>query len=534
VKEQTVEVLRELATMSPSFFHTSYKQYKDDTNHIASWLATTAKRCGYSSDLLTSTAAKNDAQTAPKLKGRARKLARDAAKAAPSKQPALQSKDEARAKKVYIIARKDFVTLADFIASYNKPSVQVPAALLALLNRAIALRKRHAQWYSHDLSDENLKSNATHDHFVGVLEKVRDTLKPRSHSRAPTPSTEIQDDYAAASNLFDSLKIEEPSGGLSSTPTPTETLQDERRESEEQFVAEEVKTAQERYLAAHCLFHDIAKIREFVGKIWSVGAFDLMNCAVATNTAIDLVRQAQRDFEKEFGTALDYEEVAGRFYAVQCQLQGVDPSKRASAEDPINFEAAGIANFVMFPVYILLASFKDVLSDNHIPISKPRFFGIYDPNSDRSKKSAREQFEEDKVILMEIMSDVCWLTAITPGIPAEDNFTRMVRVMRKDGIIELWSVFATQMFIDINNILRSGVDRGLLELQRHARKIRLTLETNLEFHKSLRIVNWPKTNDQVLQNILAVMNQFVFNDPVQTIIWRLVSNPQTKSHNNGY
>jgi hypothetical protein len=514
--------------MSPSFFHTSYKQYKDDTNHVASWLATTAKRCGYPSDLLTSAAAKKDAQTAPKLKGRARKLARDAAKASPSKQPALQSKDETRAKNIYTIARKDFVTLADFIASYNKPTVQVPAAILTLLNRAIALRKRHARWYSHDLSDENLKSNATHDYFVGVLENVRDTLKPRSHSHISNPSTEIQDDYTAASNLFDTLKIEEPSGGLSSAPTPTETLQDERHESEEQFVAEQVKTAQERYLAAHCLFHDIDKIREFVVKIWSVGAFDLMNCAVATNTAIDLVRQAQRDFEKEFGIAFDYEEVAGHFYAVQCQSQGLDPSRRASAGDPINFEAAGIANFVMFPVYILLASFKDVLSDNHIPVSKPGFFGSYDPNSDRSKKSAREQFEEDKVILMEIMSDVCWLTAITPGIPAEDNFTRMARVVRKDGIIELWSVFAAQIFVDINNILRGSVDRGLLELQRHARKIKLTVETNLEFHKSLRIAGWPKTNDRVFQDILVTMDEFVFNDPVQTIIWRFVSNPRPK------
>jgi len=96
---------------------------------------------------------------------------------------------------------------------------------------------------------------------------VRDTLKPRSDSQIPIPSAEVQDDYAAASDLFDSLKIEEPSGGLSSSLTPTETLQDEHHESEEQFVAEEVKTAQERYLAAHCLFRDIAKIREFVGKI---------------------------------------------------------------------------------------------------------------------------------------------------------------------------------------------------------------------------------------------------------------------------
>src|SRR5947209_16705379 len=114
--------------MSPSFFHTSYKQYKDDTNRVASWLATTAKRCGYPSDILTSTVVKKDAQTAPKLKGRARKLARDAAKAAPPKKPAEQSKDETEAKKVYTIARKDFVTLADFIATSNKPPVQVPAA----------------------------------------------------------------------------------------------------------------------------------------------------------------------------------------------------------------------------------------------------------------------------------------------------------------------------------------------------------------------------------------------------------------------
>ena len=84
-----------------------------------------------------------------------------------------------------------------------------------------------------------------------MLEKVRETLKPRSHSHIPNPSTKIQGDYIAASNLFDTLKIEELSGGLSGAPTQTETLQDELHELEEQFIAEQVKPAQERYLAAH-------------------------------------------------------------------------------------------------------------------------------------------------------------------------------------------------------------------------------------------------------------------------------------------
>jgi hypothetical protein len=515
------------AVMYPSFFFTSYKRYKDDTNRIASWLAITAKKCGYPSDLLKNEAAKKEEQSAPKLKGRARKLARDAAKAAPSKQPGAATKDAIQAKKAYTIARKDFITLADFIVSSKKPAVQVPAALLNLFNRAITLRKRHARWYSKDLTDENLRSNASHDYFIGVLEKVRDTLKALCPSDVSIPSNDSQDGFEATSTLFESLTIEEPPEGDPKVPRPMTTPQGEHHELNEQFVAEEVKTAQEKYMAAHCLFHDIAKIREFVAKIWSVGAFDLMNCAVATNTAIDLVRQGQRDFENEFGTAFNYEELAGYLYAAQCRSQGLDAEKRVFSDDPINFEAASIANFVMLPVYILLSSFKDVLTDGSIPVSKPGYFGGYDLSSDRSKKGPREQFEEDKVVLMEIMADVCWLTAITPGIPAEDNFTRMARVMRKDGTIELWGVFAAQIFVDINHILRSGVDYGFLELQRQARKFRLTLETNFEFHKSLRIAGWPKSNDLMLRNILVTMDEFVFNDPVQTIIWRLVSDLRT-------
>jgi hypothetical protein len=513
--------------MYASLFHTSYKRYKDDTNHIASWLATTAKKCGYPSDLLKNESAKKEGQAAAKLKGRARKLARDAAKAAPSKPTASGTKHANPAKKVFTIARKDFITLADFIVSYNKPAVQVPAALLKLFNRAITLRKRHARWYSKDLSDENLRSNASHDYFIGVLEKVRDTLKALCPSDISNPSNDSQDDFKATSNLFESLTIEELPEGDPKASLPTTTPPGQPDELNEQFVAEEVKTAQEKYMAIHCLFHDIARIREFVEKIWSVEAFDMMNRAVATNTAIDLVRQAQRDFENEFGTAFNYEEVAGYLYAAQCRSQGFDAEKRVFPDDPINFEAADIANFIMLPVYILLSSFKDVLRDGEIPVSKPGYFGSYDLSSDRSKKSPRERFQEDKVVLLEIMSDVCWLTAITPGIPAEDNFTRMARIMRKDGIVELWGVFAAQIFVDINHILRSGVDYGLLELQRQARKFKLTLETNFEFHKSLRIAGWPKTNDLTLRNILVTMDEFVFNDPVQTIIWRFVSDVRT-------
>lgn len=61
------------AVLPPDLF-TTFKQYKLDTEHIAGWLASTAEKCGFMRS-------SQPVDKAPKFKGRARKLARDAAKA---------------------------------------------------------------------------------------------------------------------------------------------------------------------------------------------------------------------------------------------------------------------------------------------------------------------------------------------------------------------------------------------------------------------------------------------------------------------
>jgi len=61
--------------MLPGSLFTTYKQYKDDTKTIVEWLADTAWRCGYDPNQ----ASQDGESKKPKLKGRARKLARDVA-----------------------------------------------------------------------------------------------------------------------------------------------------------------------------------------------------------------------------------------------------------------------------------------------------------------------------------------------------------------------------------------------------------------------------------------------------------------------
>jgi hypothetical protein len=97
--------------MLPEFIFSSYKQYKTDTTKIASWLAETAGKCGWTAP--THLTANGDAEKdgkAPKLNGLARKLARDAAAA--EKKGQTSTKNCNKEPPQHIITIKDFVPIS--------------------------------------------------------------------------------------------------------------------------------------------------------------------------------------------------------------------------------------------------------------------------------------------------------------------------------------------------------------------------------------------------------------------------------------
>ncbi|KAE8318189.1 hypothetical protein BDV41DRAFT_523652 [Aspergillus transmontanensis] len=63
----------------------------------------------------------------------------------------------------------------------------------------------------------------------------------------------------------------------------------------------------------------------------------------------------------------------------------------------------------------------------HIPQYKPDFHGQYDPTRDRTKKTAREKFAEDKTILTEHLGEFALLCMRVPKMVAEDELTRGLR-----------------------------------------------------------------------------------------------------------
>ncbi|KAF1934511.1 hypothetical protein EJ02DRAFT_492701 [Clathrospora elynae] len=132
----------------PKNILSTYQTYKNHTNFIAQWLATTARKHGYVS---------------PKVKNTS-KIGN-----IPQGRP------------TYTLASKEWTKLAEFIARLTDLPVDVPLKIATLLDTTISLRQSFSNDLSNVLNDSDAKqdSDATHGFFLGILKKVRDVLQPR-------------------------------------------------------------------------------------------------------------------------------------------------------------------------------------------------------------------------------------------------------------------------------------------------------------------------------------------------------------------
>lgn len=91
---------------------------------------------------------------------------------------------------------------------------------------------------------------------------------------------------------------------------------------------------------------------------------------------------------------------------------------------------------------------------------------------------------------------------------------RGVRGMSPGKDIPLWLVFAAQCFLDAQHELKEAISNGHDQLKASANSLRASIEENTKFHESLRIMNWPRSNDLQFTEMLRVINEWVRKDVV--------------------
>lgn len=514
--------------MLPSFLTDTYYRYKKDTQDIATWLATTARRFGYPADLLAGNSA-SEAQKGQRLKGKARKKTKHAAKPSvangsnPSHTPLPK----------YTIGVKDFVSLAEYLAP--KPDLNVSPQFWESIERAIRLRKEHGDYHSLKAATGNaISSNEKHFYFLGILERVREVLKPRLEAgvarpeeQSATVSGQDNDIEGRLNNMFACLTVEEPSESFLNAPDAAPAVETDDP-SNAIYEVEPMDDPLELYMRISAFLQDCSKIRNAVTQTWklySQGAATLVSAAVTTDIAIHLVKQLEEQFLKDHPSEMDTTNARNIFFGVHCLQENQDPEERVRASDPLNLALYNLVEFSLLGTHVLLESFGDVLRDNSVPLYKPGFYGVFDESKDRAKMSGTQKFDEDKVILLEILSDITFFDYINrkTGVPAVDEFSMAVGLFRERRQLPLALDFAAQVHLDIRHILRGKSATAFNDLQKYAKFAAGSLKQNFEFHEKLRIDNWPRQNDEILTSISERIRSWAILDTFQQSKEKIVS-----------
>ncbi len=273
----------------PSDMVLAYKRYKRDTEAVAGWLAQKATQLGYIA------AASASLPKQPKLKGRARKLARDAAKQAPP----------IEAKYSYAVKTTEFVEMARKVVN-ARPKIILSRSLRTMWERAIRARRHFSAWFKSRASTDPL-ADEKHSHFTTVLEAALEILKP-CYEQLETPKQDSkvkqeleETNLEQLNNMFQHLDVEDTTSDEESEqaePTTKKPVPSTAPRAQIDFDDEEAEA--EFLFAIWSFLQDVTAVRVYVACTWqlySAGSVELMQAASVTNLGVDLVRRAEADFE---------------------------------------------------------------------------------------------------------------------------------------------------------------------------------------------------------------------------------------------
>lgn len=179
----------------------TYKRCQEDTTAFTTWLGQVAQSCGWkpaskprlTTPNLLDLAAK--ISKAPRLKGKDRKLAREAAKlGAGGPQPTHEAPSER-----YVVTPKTLLEQAELVAKVKKGRLKLPDGVRRVLERALETRKRCVDWFRRtDVTNRYTTTRDAHQQIIDALEEAARILeqnqkKGRSRDGIPNLALSLKD-----------------------------------------------------------------------------------------------------------------------------------------------------------------------------------------------------------------------------------------------------------------------------------------------------------------------------------------------------
>jgi hypothetical protein len=488
--------------MLPDFLKPSYKRYKDDTDHFAFWLVNIAKKCGLQPDSGTT----EDAIAS------------------------FQSKGRSKGKSKYVATGSELLKLGQAIA---KSAIHVPASILAIGRRAIKLRKEVT---SHLWEKGNVESNKKHAHFILVLEEICEALEWKQNgtetssgnnpAKGSTSSTAHDKDADAQAwlNRFSALTVEELQDVPDSIADTDEIIKVEVREEKDDMT----KGKADAYLShgffmIFCLFHDLQNWRRFISQTWTEYCdlkIDLMTASIVTDNAVQLAQALIQDVVDSLPRELAADEldIQKLVCTAACLACGLEIDEQPTPGLTFNVKLTDVVYWCYLPTTSLLLSFVPVIQKNHVPVYKPGHFGTYDPKADRANMSVVERFNEDKLILMELLPEFCIMDKLHIEMPVLDQITSGFVSFVHHKKTSLWLSFAAQVLLDTHHIMRLSRLGAFGDLRMSGLRITRTIEDFWKLsatHPKPQF--WPREGDDEIKRIHECIKAFIEQDPLALV-----------------
>lgn len=476
----------------------SYKRYKAVTDAVATWLLTTAKKHGCRA--YDSVDCSPVASAAPRLKGKSRKLAREA-EAAAGQQP--NSSIQA-----YRIKVKDFIQLAQYIAESTKPRIKVPDYAVQDLQQAIAARKEHQALYAKFPGEsDSAAADQGHAHFIQTLEVVMETLRPNMSeaSRSRPARDNVEAEGAPLTNIFEHLTVEEPSEADDSSAGV-------RREAAAEKIKVTVSDAEENekeeaFIASLYIARDTHRLLENVREVWTSykqGRIDLTAAAITTNTAIEFCRKLQEEFEATFPTQKALHEHHCS-YCLYLQDAGDE-----------HYNSNCLSGTCLATARDILRAFTNPFLEVETRVPSAAM-PLYMGGGDRSAMDESQKFEQDVGLAIGLIPEFFALIDALPEVQGEHELFRGLGQLKKDKKQTFTLTFAFQAYLEIRHILRESVDQGFQDLRREGQLLKKSINRVLDLHREMGSQG---PDDNFLQSLSYTIEDWVEHDQMDTIFAR--------------
>ncbi|KAL8669362.1 MAG: hypothetical protein Q9168_006039 [Polycauliona sp. 1 TL-2023] len=466
--------------MRPEPLQSIYQQYKHDTEIVASWLASTAKAFGCTSQTQKPSTSMILTKPTGRLKGKERKKAK-AALTPSHDHPEYPEPSKPK----YRLAIKDFVPLAaNIVTASRNTELTVPPSFSIALERVIRVRKQFAERLESVDRHFDSESDARHCFFVNILEKVRTTLEPLlsddtskfTRMKDAMNKMVIEEGQKPHSSLFDVLHVYEPSAESQAAPdvdvSPPAPL--------DYTIDAEDTSQHEAMFAMAALMKDLSRLRLEISELWKkyeAGEMDIAAVSVATNTAIELARGFEDDispFVQYNGGVTDYQY---KYFCATSRTMGVDPEAKQEPTDDYNFAAYDVADSLFTNT---LFNILDLMCENSLGSPTysigpgPREW--YDEDSVQIRESPRQEYSRIKLALRELLTDLQLLFHYSS--PIEDQLLHAMTTTLRTAELEqkstpdvpVWFSFAAQVYLDTLSVVKIG--KGWNDMQREILKFK--------------------------------------------------------------